>query len=44
MAKKHDYIPRPDAEFALWFDNLGRQVGLHTSGAAAWERWQERVL
>jgi hypothetical protein len=27
------YIPRPDAEFALWFDNFVRQVGLHTSGS-----------
>jgi hypothetical protein len=29
-----NYIPGPDAEFASWFDNLVRQVGLHTMGAA----------
>jgi hypothetical protein len=34
MAINRDYIPGPDAEFASWFDNLVRQVGLHTSGAA----------
>jgi hypothetical protein len=28
-----NYIPRPRAEFSAWFDNLVRQVGLHTSGA-----------